>query len=264
MVESPRTVLITGGSSGIGKATALAFAHQGERVVVGSRNRRRGMEVVRQIELVDGEAFFVPCDVTRVRDVESLVEQTVDLYGSLDVAVNAAAVTDPVLARTAELSEEEFDQMLSVTLKGVWLCMRAEIPAMLESGGGAIVNIGSANGLHGMPMASHYAAAKDGVLGLTKTAALEYAREGIRVNSVCPGPTDTPLLERMVKVVEGEGPGATEAYARRAPLGRVARPDEVAKAIVWLASDDASYVTGSRLSVDGGMSAGFAPPSSPW
>jgi NAD(P)-dependent dehydrogenase (short-subunit alcohol dehydrogenase family) len=251
--------LVTGGSSGIGRATALAFASRGARVVVASRSRDRALSVVRALELAGGDGYFIPADVSIESAVEAMVAETMELYGRLDVAVNCAALTDPVLAPTAELDEAEFDQMIAVTLKGVWLCMKHELKAMVAGKGGAIVNLASANGLHGTPGASHYAAAKHGVLGLTKTAALEYAERGIRINALCPGPTDTPLLRRMIAVREedaGEDDMA-ETLARRTPMKRLAQPEEVASAILWLCSPDASYVTGTFLRVDGGLAAGI-------
>lgn len=252
-----RVVLVTGGSSGIGRATAEAFARRGDRVVIAARTRRRAMEVVRTIELGGGEAYFLPTDVSQAHQVAALIEQTMDLYGRLDCAVNAAAVTDPHFAPTADLSEEEFDLMMGVTLKGTWLSMKHEIPAMLGGGGGVIVNVSSLSGLSGSPMASHYSAAKHGIIGLTRSAALEYAPRGIRINCVLPGATDTPMLRRVFEVMSPEDPAIQEEKQRQAiPMGRIGRPEEVARTILWLASEEGSYVTGAMLSVDGGLAAG--------
>lgn len=257
-----RVALVTGGTSGIGRAVALALAEVGSRVVVAARGRRRGMAVVRAVELEGGEAYFIPTDVSRAEEVDALVEQILDLYGALHYAVNAAAVTDPVLARTAELTEEEFDEMVAVTLRGAWLCMRREIPAIVASGGGAIVNIASINGVHGTPGPAHYAAANHAVVGLSKTAAVEYGDRGIRVNCVCPGPTDTPMLRRTFEVLGKDVPGGAEAveerYTTLTSSGRVGRPSEVARAVRWLCSSEASYVNGAVLTVDGGLAAGPA------
>ena len=250
---------MTGGSSGIGRATALEFAAEGASVVIAARSAERGREAQRVIEEAGGVALFTQADVSVASDVERLVRTTVDTYGRLDYAVNNAAAGDLMLAPAADLSEQEVDRVLAVNLKGVWLCMQQEIRQMLTQGSGAIVNVSSVNGLSGTPMASHYAASKHGVLGLTKSAALEYARAGIRINAVCPGAFRTPMLEGVFDRASGGHPEEVEKqYVAAIPLGRIGAPEEVARAIVWLCSAAASYVTGHVMTVDGGLAAGLA------
>lgn len=249
-----KVVLITGGSSGIGRAAALAFAREGARVVVASRGRERGEAVLRELEEVGAEAAFVPADVSQADQVEALVGETVERFGRLDCAFNNAAVVgEPRL--TADYSEEEFDQEMALNLKSVWLCMRAEIRQMLQQeGGGAIVNTSSVNGLGGAAQASLYAAAKAGVLGLTKSAAHEYAPRGIRINALVAGAFRTPMLEGVFERVSPENPAAVEeAYSKMVPLGRIGRPEEAADAVLWLCSEAATYATGLSLILDGGL-----------
>ena len=241
--------LVTGGTSGIGRATALAFAGEGAKVVVAGRRNEMGEEMVREIFSRGGEAVFVKADVTRAEEVEGLVSEAVATYGRLDCACNNAGTDERAGALTAEMAEEDFDLQIGVNLKGVWLGMKYEIRQMLEQGGGAIVNVSSVNGLNGAPGGSAYSAAKHGVLGLTKSAALEYADDNIRINAVCAGAFDTPMLGR----VSG---GDLDRYAARVPMKRVGRPEEAARAVVWLCSDASSYTTGSSLVVDGGSLAG--------
>jgi len=243
-----KVCLVTGGASGIGRATALAFAREGAKVVVSDVAVAGGEETVRLIREAGGEAIFVPCDVSQAADVQALVERTVRAYGRLDCAFNNAGI-EGMAARTADYSEEVWDRVISIDLKGVWLCMKYEIQQMLRQGGGSIVNTASVAGLVGWAGAAAYAAAKHGVVGLTRTAALEYAKAGIRINAVCPGFTRTPLLERLTG-----GREEVEAYlVGLHPLGRMARAEEVAEVVVWLSSDAASFVTGHPLVVDGGM-----------
>ena len=258
-----KVALVTGGSSGIGRATALAFARRGASVVIAARGAERGEAVVRETEALGGDALFVAADVSVAAEVENLVVSTVEEFGRLDFAVNnAAAVVDP-LAPTADLTEEQFDRSIAVNLKSVWLCMRREIRQMLaqQPAGGAIVNTSSVNGLGAAAMASFYSAAKAGVIALTKSAALEYTRQGIRVNSLVAGAFDTPMLQG---VMERAGAGDPERRAnvesrwREAiPVGRIGYPEEAAEAIVWLCSDAASYVTGNSMIVDGGLTCAF-------
>ena len=252
-----KVALVTGGSSGIGRATALAFARGGARVVIAARGLTRGEAVVREIEDLGGTALFIPTDMSKAADITALIQRTVQNYGKVDIAVNSAGTVTGGL--TAELSEEAFDQTVAVNLRGVWLVMKYEIKQMLIQGGGTIVNISSVNGLIGTPGASAYAASKHGVTGLSKSAALEYARSGIRINTVCPGAFRTPMLEGIWEQMSPGEPEKAEArYSERVPMGRVGRPEEVAEAIVWLCSDAASYVTGAVLTVDGGLAAGAA------
>jgi len=241
-----KVALVTGAGSGIGRASALAFAREGARVAVADVALDGGEETVRLIEAAGGEATFVRVDVSNADDVRSLVEAVVGRYGRLDLAHNNAGILG-TSARTADCTEENWDQVLAVNLKGVWLSMRAEIPQMLAQGGGAIVNTASAAGLIGMERLPAYVASKHGVAGLTKTAALEYARAGIRVNAVCPGFIDTPMTQAVT--------GGRPRYDAIVPLGRLGTPEEVAEAVVWLCSAAASYITGHTLLVDGAMTA---------
>ena len=248
-VISDRSIflLVTGGSSGIGRATALIFAREGAKVVVADVNVEGGAETVRLLNAAGGEAVFVQTDVARAVEVETLVTKAVDTYGRLDCAFNNAGI-EGVIQPTAEYGEEHWDRVLAINLKGVWLCMKYEIPPMLKQGSGAIVNTASVAGLVGLPGFSAYVAAKHGVNGLTKTAALEYAKAGIRVNAVCPGAIRTPMFERGVR----DNPGLEEQVRAMEPIGRMATPEEVGEAVVWLCSEAASFVTGLPMAVDGG------------
>lgn len=256
-----KAALITGGSSGIGRATALAFAREGAKIVIAARGAERGLAVVREIEAAGGDARFVACDVSKANDVARLVDATVDAYGRLDCAFNNAASTDGIFQLSAEFSEEEFDRAMAANLKGVWLCLKHEIRQMLKQmpPGGAIVNTSSVNGLGGAPRGALYSAAKAGVLALTKSAAQEYALQAIRVNALVAGAFRTPMLEGVFERAAGGdavGKEAVEArYTGRIPLGRIGRPEEAAEAVVWLCSDAASYVTGHSMIVDGGWTA---------
>ncbi|MBF6590696.1 MAG: SDR family oxidoreductase [Ktedonobacterales bacterium] len=243
-----KVALVTGGGSGIGRATALAFARAGARVVVADVLAEGGEETVRTIQGAGGEALFVRCDVTVAAEVEALVARAVATYGRLECAFNNAGIGGG-LGATAECTEENFDRVLAVNLKGVFLCMREEIRQMLTQGGGAIVNTASAAGLVGAQGIPAYAASKHGVVGLTKTAAVEYARKRIRVNAVCPGWIQTPMLGQ----VGADNPKFETGIVRFHPIGRLGTPEEVAAAVVWLCSDAASFVTGLNMSVDGGL-----------
>ncbi|GIX49235.1 MAG: short chain dehydrogenase [Candidatus Tectimicrobiota bacterium] len=246
-----KVVLVTGAASGIGRATALACAREGARVVVADTAAAGGEETVARIRQAGGEARFVRADVTRAAEVEALVAEAVAAYGRLDCAHNNAGIEGP-LAPTAEYPEEAWDRVLAVNLKGVWLCMKYEIAQMLRQGGGAIVNTASLAGLVGARRLAAYVASKHGVVGLTRAAALEYAKAGIRVNAVCPGIIRTAMVQRMFLE---RNPQAEERLAASEPMGRLGTPEEVAEAVVWLCSDAASFVTGHALSVDGGLAA---------
>jgi NAD(P)-dependent dehydrogenase (short-subunit alcohol dehydrogenase family) len=243
-----KVALITGAGSGIGLATARAFVAAGARVVVSDRDVEAGERAARGIEDSGGSATFVPCDVTDPAQVEALVKKTVEVYGRLDCAHNNAGIASRGgRGRTADVAEADWDAVIAVNLKGVWLCMKYELPQMLAQGGGAIVNTASIAGMIGIPGASAYVASKHGVAGLTRTAALEYSGAGVRINAVCPGYIDTPLISGLVA-----DPGRRGAIEGRHPIGRLGTPEEVAGAVVWLCSDAASFVTGSLLTVDGG------------
>ena len=256
-----KVALITGGSSGIGRATALAFAREGARVVIAARGVERGNCVVREIEAAGGTAIFVPTDLSVATQVQGLVKKAVEAFGRLDCAFNNAASVEEPFAMTADFTEEQFDRSIALNLKSVWLCLQQEIRQMLaqEPGGGAIVNTSSVNGLGGVAQAALYAAAKAGILGLTKSAALEYSRLGIRVNALVAGGFRTPMLEGVMDRISGGDPEKKEAVEKRygdmTAAGRIGRPEEAAEAVLWLSSDAASYVTGLSMIVDGGYTA---------
>jgi NAD(P)-dependent dehydrogenase (short-subunit alcohol dehydrogenase family) len=247
---SGKVALVTGAASGIGRACAQLFAKEGASVVVSDVTLEGGQQTVRLIEEDGGEAFFVETDVSKAAQVEALVGRAVEAYGRLDYAFNNAGIEGRMATNTADYPEEEWDRVIAINLKGVWLCMKNEIPQMLSQGAGSIVNNSSVEGLVGLEGTSAYAASKHGVVGLTKTAALEYAQSGIRVNAVCPGLIRTPMVERYTK-----GDAETEAQwaAIFEPVGRMGSSEEVAEAVVWLCSEAASFVTGHAMAVDGGF-----------
>jgi len=256
-----KVALITGGSSGIGRAAAIAFARAGAKVVLAARGVERGNAVAREIASSGGAALFFPTDVSRAEQVRELVAQTVAAFGRLDCAFNNAASVEEPFARTADLTAEQFDRSIALNLKSVWLCMQQEIRQMLaqDPPGGAIVNTSSVNGLGGAAMGAFYAAAKAGILGLTKSAALEYGRLGIRVNALVAGGFDTPMLNDAIDRVGGGDPALRQAVVKRyeamTALGRVGRPEEAAEAVLWLCSPESSIVTGHSMIVDAGWTA---------
>lgn len=245
-----KIILVTGGSSGIGKACALAFSRAGAIVTVIADINQEGLD--QTVAEMEGEGHAIRLDVSKPDQVKKLIDEVVRKYGRIDCAVNNAGV-EGTLAPTTDCTEENWDKVLSVNLKGVWLCMKYEIPQMLKQGGGSIVNMSSVLGLVGLPGYPAYVASKHGVVGLTKTAALEYAQTGIRINAVCPGAVRTPLMNRMIN--DNPGVISEDLLVSLEPIGRVANPEEIADAIVWLSSAKASYVTGIALPLDGGLSA---------
>ncbi|GHO93569.1 2,5-dichloro-2,5-cyclohexadiene-1,4-diol dehydrogenase [Reticulibacter mediterranei] len=241
-----KIAIITGASRGIGAAAARLFASEGASVVLASRSEQEMTHIVEEIRSVGGNALAVPTDVSSAASLEELVRQTVETYGRLDIAFNNAGIGmhKPFI----EYTEEEFDRVLSVNLKGVFLAMKYEIIAMLEAGGGAIVNTSSVGGLVAGPGLAPYSASKHGVIGLTKGAAGEYGKHNIRVNAIAPGSTLTDMMARWIALE----PGIEQQLIHATPLGRMSNPAEVAEAALWLSSDSASYVTGATLLVDGG------------
>jgi len=246
-----KVALVTGGSSGIGRAAAIAFARAGAKVVVSDVDANGGAETIDLIGDAASRAIFVKTDVSRAAEVEELMRRAASQWGRLDYAFNNAGIQGEV-DTTADCSEENWDRIVGINLKGVWLCMKFAIPHMLRNGGGAIVNTASNFGLVGSSGMPAYSASKHGVVGLTKTAALEYAKSGIRVNAVCPGPTQTPLVDKVIAGQPELGSQITESILSRLPVGRWGRAEEIAAAVVWLCSDAASFVTGAALPVDGG------------
>ncbi len=243
-----KVVLVTGGAYGIGRAAAVMFAQRGAKVVIADLDVKRGEETLRRIKDAGGDAIFVKTDVSSEPEVEALVKKAVQTYGKLDCAFNNAGIHKEFIS-TIDFTLKDWDEMINVNLKSVWLCMKYEIPQMLKQGKGAIVNTSSAAGLVGAPSNPAYPASKHGVVGLTKCTALEFARKGIRVNCVCPGPTRTGMNEALVAT----HPDMVKAMDAKVPMGRIGEPEEVAAAAIFLCSDEASYITGHALPVDGGI-----------
>lgn len=245
-----RVILITGGTSGLGAAAAALLAARGARVVITGRRTDKGQAVVRKIMADGGEALFVEGDVTRRADVEAMVAQTLARFGRLDGAVNNAGITGTPFTQTADIDEAEWLATINTNLNAVWLCMKAEIPAMLASGGGSIVNMSSMYGLNGSDIGhAGYAASKAGVIGLTKTAAIDYGTQGIRVNALCPGFAHS---EMVTPYLDSAPEFFAQAIARHSAMDRVGESDEVAEAVCWLLSEQSSFITGVALPVQGG------------
>src|ERR1700677_3329656 len=245
-----KVALVTGGTSGIGRVAALAYAREGASVVVAGRRAAEGAETVRLLLAQGGEGFFVTTDVSKAAQVKELVERTMQKFGRLDFAFNNAGIEQeptPFL----EQDEETYDRVMDINVKGVWLSMKYEIPAMLKTGGGAIVNTSSALGVIGMPGVEIYVASKHAVIGLTKSAALEFGKQGIRVNAVLPAAIETDMLQRFV----GGKPESRDHMTALHPIGRVGKSEEIAHAAIWLSSSKSSFVTGHSLLVDGGFTA---------
>lgn len=244
-----KVALVTGGASGIGQATAFALAQEGAVICLSDVNVEAGEETAQTIIDDGGKAIFVQCNVTDVDDVNAMVTATVDTFGRLDIAVNNAGISGSLVKRIHEVEDDIFDSIMSVNVKGVWLCMKAELPHMLEQGTGSIINVASVAGLIGAPKGAAYTASKHAVVGLTKSAAVEYAKRGIRVNAVCPGYTDTPMVSNVTNI----DPAMQQLTIRAIPMRRLGKPTEIAEGILWLASDASSFVTGHQLVMDGGI-----------
>ena len=247
-----KIALVTGAASGIGRATSLVMAREGATLVVSDINAEGGEETLSAIKDLGGQGIFIHADVSKADDVQALVAGVVETYGRLDCAYNNAGIEGFMEGRLHEYPEDIWDRLIDINLKGVWLCLKYEIPRMLEQGGGAIVNTASAAGLVGSRRLSAYVASKHAVVGLTKAAALEYARDGIRVNAVCPGIIDTPMVRRLIAGREADDEGPISSLQ---PVGRLGAPEEIAESVAWLCSDAASLVTGAAMAVDGGFTA---------
>jgi NAD(P)-dependent dehydrogenase (short-subunit alcohol dehydrogenase family) len=252
---SGKVALVTGGTSGIGRETAVLFAKAGAKVVVAGRRAAEGEETIELVRAAGGEGLFAKTDVSKASEVETLIQKAVERFGRLDVAFNNAGI-EGVWSPIVRQSEEDWDRIIATNLKGVWLCLKYEIRQMLKQGGGAIVNMSSVTGLVGGVGAAAYSASKHGVIGLTKTAALENAKSGIRINAVCPGFTETPMTDRLFRI-----PTVQKRLLSCHPIGRFGRPTEIAEAVVWMCSDRASFMTGQSLVLDGGYLAGCNSPS---
>ena len=243
-----KVAFVTGATSGIGRATALAFGREGASVVVADISEEGVRETARLIEAAGGKALAVRCDVTRAGDIRAALGKCVEAFGGLDLAFNNAGVEQQVTP-AADLTEDEWERILAVDLRGVFLCMKHQIPLMLERGGGAIVNTGSGASVIGIAGQAAYCAAKWGLIGLTKATALDYASSKIRVNAVCPGYVDTPMMQRFT----GGTPEGRQNVIDNVPAARPASPEEIAAAVLWLCSDAAAYVVGHAMVIDGGQ-----------
>jgi NAD(P)-dependent dehydrogenase (short-subunit alcohol dehydrogenase family) len=243
-----KVAIVTGGSSGIGRATAVALAKEGVKIAIAARRAKEGEETVQLVKEAGSEGIFVKTDVSNEDDVRSLVEKSIHTYARLDYAFNNAGIEE-MMTPLADQTSDIFDQIMNVNVKGVWLSMKYEIPEMIRTGGGAIVNMSSVAGVMGFPQNPIYIASKHAVLGLTKSAALEYAKSGIRINAVAPGGVETDMAKRVV----GDDHQLLETLTSMHPIGRIGDPQEIANAVVWLLSDKASFVLGHTLLVDGGI-----------
>jgi NAD(P)-dependent dehydrogenase (short-subunit alcohol dehydrogenase family) len=244
-----KVALVTGGNSGIGRAIALGFANEGAKVVIAARSAAKGQDTVKAIRQAGGECLFVKADVSQAAEVGALIEQTLETYGRLDCAVNNAGIEETQKG-FLDWTEAEWGRTIDVNLKGVWLCMKSEIPPMLKQGGGAIVNVSSVAGLIGFPMLGPYVASKHGVLGLTKSASVEFAQHGVRVNSVCPGTIVTAMQEQAF----ANQPELAKKVLSLTPMGRGGQVQECVGAVLWLCSETATFTSGITVSIDGGWS----------
>lgn len=244
-----KVAFVTGAANGIGRATALAFAREGVRVVAADVSEEANQKTASLIEEQNGQALAVRCDVTRPEDVKAALERTVEFFGRLDFAFNNAGIEPGKPAPTADYDEEEWNRIIDVNLRGAFLCMKHQIPLILAQGGGAIVNTSSGAGIVGIKGSPAYTAAKHGLIGLTKAAALDYAAQNIRINAVRPGYIDTPMMERFT----GGTPEGRAKVIAEEPVGRMGKPEEIAAAVVWLCSDAAAFVIGHAMVIDGGQ-----------
>ena len=245
-----KTALVTGGGGGIGRASALAFAKAGAKVAVVDISEAAGNETAALVKAAGGAALFIRADITKAAEVEAMIAATVQAFGRVDCAFNNAGIEEEHM-RLAECPEETFDRIMAVNVKGVWLCMKYQLAQMMQQGGGSIVNTASVAGLVGAPKMAAYSASKHAVLGLTKSAAIEYGRRNIRINAVCPGVIRTAMYERAALA----DPKVAPAVALLHPIGRIGDAEEVAAVVLWLSSDAASFVTGHAHTVDGGLTA---------
>ena len=244
-----KVVIVTGATSGIGKVAARAFAKEGAKVVLAARRAEEGLQVAQSIKDAGGEALFIKTDVANSDDVANMVAKTIEAYGKLDCAFNNAGIGGDAMKPTADHSEANWDNVINVNLKGVWLCMKYQIPEMLKNGRGSIVNNSSIYGLAASTVGHvPYAASKHGVIGITKTAAVEYAQQGIRVNAICPGYTHSELVDAALEAI----PALHDKIIVDVPMKRIAETEEITNAVLWLCSDEASFVTGQALAPDGG------------